>query len=358
MSKRVIIVGAGILGASIAWHLAKAGAGVTVIEGGTPGGIATAASWAWINASWGNPEPYFRLRQRSMAEWRNLDREVPGLAVNWCGGLIWDLAPDELEAFARQQSAWGYKLRRVDHSAILAIEPNLRQVPDFAYHAPGEAMVEPVAAARALLDGAVAHGAQVLSETRVKWLIEEGDRVAGVHTDEGPLHADETIVAAGAATPELLASIGIVLKLKTPAGLLAHSRPARELLRGLVMTPGLHVRQTAEGRLVAGTDLAGADPLDQSDAMAADLMEKTRALIAGSEDLALDFHSVGFRPTPADGFPAIGRPGGRPGLYVAVSHSGMTLATIVGLFARDEILDGHRDPLLLPYAPDRAALVA
>jgi glycine/D-amino acid oxidase-like deaminating enzyme len=62
----VLIVGAGIIGASIAWHLVRAGARVTVTDAGEPGGIATRNSWAWINASWGNPEPYFRLRARAM----------------------------------------------------------------------------------------------------------------------------------------------------------------------------------------------------------------------------------------------------------------------------------------------------
>jgi len=356
VTKRAIVVGGGIIGAAIAWHLARTGAAVTVLDAGEPGGIATAASWAWINASWGNPEPYARLRMRAMAEWRALDREVPGLTVNWCGGLIWDLAPEALDDFARQHRAWGYELHRLDSRAILKIEPNLREAPPFCYHAPGEAMVEPVRAALTLLDGARSHGARILADTRVKWLIEEAGRVTGVHTEEGPLHADETIVAAGAATPELLASIGIHLKIETPAGLLAHSKPARELLRGLVMTPGLHVRQTAEGRLVAGTDFGGSDPTDRPAEMAAELMAKVRALVAGAEDLALDFHTVGFRPTPADGFPALGRPGGKSGLYVAVSHSGVTLAPAIGLFARDEILDGRRDPLLQPYDPDRVAL--
>ena len=110
--KRVIVVGAGIIGASIAWHLAKAGAEVTVIEASEPGGIATRNSWAWINASWGNPESYFRLRTRSMAEWRRIDRDVPGLDVSWCGGLLWDLPPDQLRAFAAEHGSWGYAIRR------------------------------------------------------------------------------------------------------------------------------------------------------------------------------------------------------------------------------------------------------
>jgi glycine/D-amino acid oxidase-like deaminating enzyme len=207
-----------------------------------------------------------------------------------------------------------------------------------------------------MLAGAEALGARVLTGTHVRWLIEEEGRVTGVMTNEGPLHADEVIVAAGIGTPALLDSIGITLRVHAPAGLLAHSRPVGELLRGLVMTPGLHVRQTAEGRLVAGTDFAGAEPTDRPEELARELMDKVRALVAGAEKLELEFHTVGQRPTPADGFPAVGRPRHRPGLYVAVSHSGVTLAPAIGLFAAQELLEGQRDPLLSPYHPDRPAL--
>lgn len=356
MAKRVLIAGAGIIGASIAWHLMKAGAAVTVLDGGDRGGLATRFSWAWINASWGNPEPYFRLRERAMLEWRRLVREVPGLTVNWCGGLIWDLPPDELEAYANQHSAWGYGIRRVDRAEILRIEPNLKDPPDLALHVAEEGVTEPLPAARAMLAGAEALGAQIIAHAHVKWLVEDGGRVAGVMTEEGVIHADEIVVAAGAGTVQLLDSLGIKLKLTTPPGLLAHSKPAGELLRGLVMSPGLHVRQTAEGRLVSGTDFAGADPLDRAAGLARELHAKVQAMIKGAEAVELDFHTVGYRPNPADGFPAIGRPRDRAGLYIAVMHSGMTLAPAVGRFAAQELLEEVRDPLLSPYHPDRPAL--
>ena len=356
MAKRVLIVGSGIIGASIAWHLARAGAEVTVLDGAAAGGLATRTSWAWINASWGNPEPYFRLRERAMLEWRRLDREVPGLSVNWCGGLIWDLPPEELEAYARQHAAWGYGIRRVDRAGILRIEPNLKNPPDLALHVAEEGVVEPLAAARAMLAGAEALGARVIAHAHVKWLVEDGGRVAGAMTEEGVIHADEIVVAAGAGTVQLLDSIGIKLKLTTPPGLLAHSKPAPELLRGLVMSPGLHVRQTAEGRLVSGTDFAGADPVGAAGDAARELHGKVQAMVRGAESLELDFHTIGYRPTPADGFPAIGRPRSRDGLYIAVMHSGMTLAPAVGLFATREVLEDNRDPLLAPYHPDRPAL--
>jgi glycine/D-amino acid oxidase-like deaminating enzyme len=98
MTKTVIVIGSGVIGASFAYHLAKAGAEVKVLEAGALAGAATPQSWAWINASWGNAKPYFDLRQKSMSEWKRCDREVPGLTVNWSGSILWDLPPDKLQA--------------------------------------------------------------------------------------------------------------------------------------------------------------------------------------------------------------------------------------------------------------------
>ena len=356
MAKRVIVIGSGIIGASIAYHLAKAGAVVTVIEAGETGGLATRASWAWINASWGNPEPYFRLRLTSIERWHKLQAEIPALAINWCGGLIWDLPPAELEAYAAERATWGQPLRKVGRGEIHLIEPRLRSVPDIGYFAAGEGMLEPLATTRVLLDAARALGAEVLAETPVKWLAEEHGRVVGVMTDVGVIHADETVVAAGAQSAQLLDSVGLTFKMSAPAGLLSHSKPAPKLLNGLVMTPGLHIRQTTEGRIVAGTDFAGADPEGNAQELAADLQAKVEAMVEGAEGLGLDFFTVGYRPTPADGFSAIGRPDERNGLYLVVTHSGVTLAPAIGLFAAQEILSGTRDPLLATFSPDRPTL--
>src|SRR5829696_688733 len=86
-SPTVVVVGSGIVGASIAWYLSAAGAHVIVIDAGAAGGVATPASFAWINASWGNPEPYFRLRMRAIAEWARLKAAVDAIPLAWSGGL-------------------------------------------------------------------------------------------------------------------------------------------------------------------------------------------------------------------------------------------------------------------------------
>jgi glycine/D-amino acid oxidase-like deaminating enzyme len=351
----VLIVGAGIIGASIAWHLARGGARVTLIEAGAPGGIATRHSWAWINASWGNPEPYFRLRHRSMALWRDLEQAIPDLRVSWSGGLIWDMPAAELEAYATQHAAWGYGVRRVDKAEAHRLEPALASPPDFALHVAEEGVVEPLAAAEALLRAAQDLGASLLAPQAVRAIEVVNSRVAGIDTDIGRIAADAVVIAAGTGSAALLATGGYTLPMSAPPGLLASTRPLPKLLNGLVMAPEMHVRQTAEGRLIAGADFGGSDPGQDAEAAARDLIAGLQRLLRVETALVPDFHTIGHRPLPADGFPAVGAVDKVSGLYAAVTHSGITLAPAIGRFLADEILTGQRHDLLAPYGPSRFA---
>lgn len=353
-AKQVIVVGAGIIGASIAWHLTVAGAQVTVIAESERGGVATPNSFAWINASWGNPEPYFRLRTRAMAEWSRLARDLPSIPLAWCGGLCWDLSAADMEIYAKEHSGWGYGIERVDRGEVALIEPNLTELPDFALHVAEEGVAEPVAATKALLAEAERRGARILFST-VTALVQSVGKITGVDTSQGLFAADEVVIAAGVGSPDIAATAGINLPIETPPGLIVHSRPYKKLLNGLVLAERLHMRQTAERRIIAGSDFGGADPGVDAEATARELFAAMKAMLRDSDGLELDFHTVGYRPTPIDGFPIIGRAKGKESVYIAVMHSGITLAPAVGLFATREILDGKRDTLLAPYGLDRFA---
>ena len=352
--KHVIVVGGGIIGASFAYHLAKQGGRVTLLdERSVRGGVATPASWAWINGSWGNPEHYFRLRHHSMKLWRALDKSVPGLQVNWCGGLLWDLPQAELEDFVRQQSSWGYDIRLVGRTDATRLEPNLLHPPALAAHAAEEGAVEPVHAVEQLLAAAEGLGADVLMGVRGIRLVEDGDAISGVMTDDGVLDADEVVLAAGIATPQVLNTIGVDFKLDKPPGLLVYSAPAPELLNGLVMAPEFHVRQRSDGALIAGSDFGGTEPGDDADVTARELYSKVIAQIKGAEALEMGGFTIGYRPTVPDGVSAVGRLAHRKGLYICVTHSGITLAPALGALGADEILTDRRHELLQPFSPDR-----
>jgi glycine/D-amino acid oxidase-like deaminating enzyme len=349
----ILVIGAGIIGSACAYCLARENARVTVIDSGGPGGVATAASFAWINASWGNPKPYFHLRREAMAEWRRLAAALPNLNVGFSGGLCWDLGPDEMNAYLRQHGAWGYGIRRVGRAEAARLEPRLADPPDSAVHVPEEGAVEPRAAALSLLAAAERQGARFVAGVAVRGLILRGDRIEGALTDAGELHADEVLLAAGTAAPAIAATAGVTLPLTAPPGLLIQSQPHERLLNGLVLAPELHIRQAADGRIIAGADFGGSDAQADADGTAKALFAKLQTMLSGGERLVLEGRSTGYRPTPVDGFPAIGRPRGRAGLYIAVMHSGITLAPLVGRLAAEELLQDRRDALLAPYGPER-----
>lgn len=349
----ITVIGGGIIGASIAWHLTAAGASVTLLSE-KPGGIATPTSFAWINASWGNPQAYFNLRMRSIAEWKRLAADIPGLPLSWQGSLCWDLPDDRLAAYRDEHTAWGYALATVTKAEAATLEPALVDPPAISLRATMEGAAEPETTARALIEDALKRGMTLIEGTPVESLQRDQHGQLTLTTSDGRSLRPKTLVlAAGAGTPQLAAGLGVDVPVETPPGLLVHSKPVEPCLNGLVIAPELHVRQTADGRLVAGTDFGGMDPGTNPDAAAVELFGKLKAFLKGGEKLEMEFYTVGYRPTPVDGFPILGRPQGMDNVYLAVTHSGVTLAPAIGLLASREILGGEDEPLFAPYRLSR-----
>ena len=102
----VIITGAGIVGATLAYHLASGGASVTIIERSRPASGVTARSFAWINIIHGNAPDLARLRNPAIADYRRLERELNGaLAIDWNGALTWSGNPAESERLVAEHTA-------------------------------------------------------------------------------------------------------------------------------------------------------------------------------------------------------------------------------------------------------------
>ena len=83
----VVVVGAGILGASIAYHLTLHGVRVTIVDAGQPGEGATRVAFAWLNAYGKTPFSYHDLNRRSIDMWAGFARRL-GIDVTWGGELL------------------------------------------------------------------------------------------------------------------------------------------------------------------------------------------------------------------------------------------------------------------------------
>ncbi len=278
----VIVIGGGVVGASIAWHLTSQNVSVTIIASEI-GGTATPNSFAWLNANRNNPRFYYDFRRRSMASWKQLAQKVPGLGdlIQWSGSLEWDLSPEELCRYEREHSAWGYDIHRVERDEIAQQEPWLSEgvLPEWGLRVGEEGTVEAADAAVQIVSHAQGQGARVVSATVVN-LLRDGNRVNGVTTALGErLSADHVVLAAGLGSVQLCAAVDIALPVAGVPGLLVHSKPVgKRLLNGLILAPGAHARQTVSGRLLAGSGFAGGDPGENPPATAEALFSTVKEL--------------------------------------------------------------------------------
>ncbi len=351
---RVVVVGAGILGASIGYHLAQAAARVTIVDGHDAVGGATAASFAWINASHGNPQPYFGFRLQAMAEWRMLNEALGRkLPLRWGGSIEWWDEPEELRRAVAEQTAWGYPIRLIGRDEIAALEPAIATPPAEAAFAALEGVVAPVAATEILLEAAQALGASLRRGVPLE-MTTDGGRV-GLRLGGTRLEAERIVLAAGADCGPLLAGLGVDLPMANAPGLLVHTKPAPSLIQHLVLSPGAHVKQDVDGRLVVGETFGGGPVPDDHAAEAEKLLQRVRACLQGAEALEVERVTVGVRPIPRDGLPIIGAVAGLEGLFLAVMHSGITLAPLVGRLTAVEVLGGGPVEILAPYRLARFA---
>jgi len=337
----VVVVGAGIVGASVGYHAARLGADVTLVDRALPAAGATRESFGWIGASERVPGPGAALRAAAVREYRRLEDEIPDVRVRWSGSLSWggpepsgDLEPGRHLVGAEQ---------------VAALEPNLRTPPARAVHIPGDGAVDPSGTTDALVTAARERGARLVSGTAVTGLRVVRSRVAGVETTSGFLEAGTVVLASGADVSVLCAPLGIALPVAPSPAILVRLTGPADLVRTLVATPDLEVRAAGDGELVSAVGYGG----ETTTAELARSAERTRVRIIETfdGDVRLLSARVGIRPMPADGNPVIGRLPTVHGAYVAVMHSGVTLAPVAGRLVAEEVVQGLDAPELRGCRP-------
>lgn len=346
---RVAVIGSGIVGAAIAFHLARAGSDVVVLSAQEEG-PATAASFAWINATAGNAPHYARFRMRAMAEWWEWTAKFQDLPARRSGALVWDLPEDELRSFLKDGLARGYPLAELDRDAVLNLEPALAQAPEYALHAALEGAAEPAATARWLLDAAMAAGATHRLATATGLYL-SGGHVAGVDTTEGLIEANHAVIAAGVGSVPLAATADVRIPLRHAPGITIMTRPARRAVTSILIPPGLEVRQTPSGAyVVAGSLREGGGEQE-----AGERLHGRLAALLATDVPPIETIRIADRPMPVDGHPIAGLVADVPGLSVAVTHSGVTLAPLIGRLVAEEIRRGAPLPDLAYWSPARFA---
>lgn len=347
--KRVVVIGAGIVGASLAYHLAGKGANVTLVEAEDIASGVTGRSFAWINTSRNGPDSIAQLRGAAIKEYRRLQTELPSLEVRWTGSLSYSASLGEVpQASGQQPSA-----TLVSRSRILALEPNLKNPPQHALYEAEEGALDAVQATHALIAGAQAHGAKVFTQARVLGFMTRSAKVTGVETVMGNIEADIVVLAAGTGITQLAETLNASLPIEASPAIFIRYKTQPNLVNTIISSPEMEVRQSTDGTLLAAEDYLGDALENQPEAIALRTAEAIRNELYGVVSIEPELACIGLRPIPVDGTPIIGYLPNIGGVYVCSMHPGVTLAAIVGRLASEEIIDDKASPALAPCRPER-----
>ena len=376
---RCAVIGAGVLGVCVAARLAEAGIGVTLLEQDRPGHAATRSSFAWLNANDKTPRAYHDLNHAGMRAWAALSASLGG--APWyrpTGNIEWaEDAPgrERLAARVHRLAGWGYPARLIGAAEAAGLEPSLRLPASVAevawFPGVGYLLTEPLVSQLAGL--AVRRGATLLTGEpgRVTGLEAVGGAVRAVRTAAGQvIPADVVVCCAGRWVPVLAALAGTAVPVPlvpwaepgAPApGLVVRAGPATTPGPArMVHAPRVFLRPHAGGLVHLEAPDAAVDlhtPEADLRRWAGELLDRARRVVRGLDGASVAGYRVCVRPMPADGRSVGGWLPGADRMYVAVTHSGVTLAAhLAGLIAA-EVADGTVAAELAPYRPARFAVV-
>ncbi len=372
------MVGGGSIGLSTAHALARRGLRIAVVEQGALAGGTTSNSFAWLNATTKLDDAhYHHLNAAGMARYRDLAATYGSnhIGMHGRGNIDWSDAENvsqigNLRAVSERMHELNYRHELLDRQQLTELEPNIT-FPDEAVGllAMDDRWLDAPHYVRFCAERLRALGGAVLENCAVTGFQTDAGRLTGVVTDQGTIATGQAVLAAGPATgalATLATGIEDAVPMSGVKGLLvdAPADGAGGLVRHIIHPPepgGIHFRPAPDGGMRIGAENMTDELADgDEEAIRADgpawllrRVERYLPALRADDVLGRTTARIGVRPMPRDGRPIVGPLPQLDGLYVMVTHSGVTLGPLLGDLAADEIVDGQVSEMLRPYRPDR-----
>ena len=364
---RVAVVGGGVIGVSSAYHLARSGVRVCLVTEGAPASGASGRSLSWINSAGIRSEHYHRFRMIGIDRYRTLFAGQPTLDwLRFDGGLRWQAADkaQTLHQVHVHEVAYGYDSQLITPDEVAARIPGIdaAAIPAFgAIWNPGEGWVDLSSLINYLTAGLIELGGELITYAGIAFVRVSAGRVRAIVTERyGNINVDAALLATGSNVPHMVAGFGVTIPDATTTALLVKTRPIGSQLRVVVNAPRVSLRPTPDGAFAVDADWATPHIEVRPDGTYGVPAETIEGLLAEASHvltdtppLSVETYGIGPKPVPGDGEPVLGRLGDVGGLHVAFTHSGATLAMIIGELLAYEITTGEPHPLLAPFTPDR-----
>lgn len=250
----VVIIGAGIIGATAAYKLARDGADVTLIERSYTSSQQSIRNWGFVRQA-GRNSAELPLMKSAVQRWPHLEDELDA-DLGWVQGGCLTVShsaeqTNRFRSWVEMADRYNVESRLLTPYEINGIAPGLStDGTDAAMYCPGDGHADPVKTTPALLNAASRNGATVRTGESVLGFTRTRSRLTGVSTTEGNVTADSVLCAAGAGSRLLLRQLNIDIPQQYILSTAAITTPLPHFTRAAVWTPTVSFQQRPDGRCV------------------------------------------------------------------------------------------------------------
>jgi glycine/D-amino acid oxidase-like deaminating enzyme len=375
----VIVIGAGVIGSSIAYHLSRQKVKVLLLEKGDIAEGSSGACDGMVFLQSKKPGIHLQLALESRNQFAQIQEALPyPIEYRECGGLVVIETQDEwiaMQHFVKEQQGAGLNVSLLTVDEVKEIEPHLSEHILGATYSPLDGQVNPISLSLGFALGAKALGSSLMINTSVYSI----DIVAGsgfvVETQAGRFNASMIVNATGVHAPSIGAMVGVDIPIKPRRGQILVTEKAPSILNHCMISAqyiaakynpeiaaggceGISIEQTESGNLLLGStrEFAGFDKRTTAGGLQR-IAANTTSLIPMLKQVNVIRSFAGLRPYTPDGMPILGPVESVPGFYIAAGHEGdgVALAPITGERIAKMIIDGKVPASLDCFGLDRFA---
>lgn len=368
-STDVVVIGGGVIGCSVAYHLARRGVSVTLVE---KSDIASGTSGACDKAvllQSKNPGLHLKMALESVKLFPGLQEELDvDIEFKKDGGMIVIYTEEQwkiMEQFVERQNKLGLAVQLLGKDEARRRQPAFAENIVGSTYSPMDGEVNPIYLALGFFRGAKKYGAKTMLGTEVRGIKLEKGRVCSVITDRGNINTNNVVNACGVYAPFIGAMVGLDIPIIPRRGQIIVTEPVAPLIHGDVncaryitakfrpellgndesarLGVGLSLGQTENGNLLIGgtREFVGYSKSTTHRALRAVLKHAVK-LVPALKGINVIRSFAGLRPYTPDGLPILGRVTRIKGFYMAAGHEGdgIALSAITGKLLCDVITYG------------------
>lgn len=380
MSRTVLVVGAGVVGCSLAYELARLGVQVTVIDSAEPGSGTSSATFAWVNSNDKSPESYRDLNLLGVQAHEVISKQLRP-EQRWfhqTGTIQLGKSVEELEKIDQKisrLSEYGYPSERLTHEDVQRLEPGI----DPDSHQGGalysrEGWIDTQKMCWSLLSMATSLGASIRPGETIVTI--DSSQVISVDASGTYTHhsADVVVLAAGNGTKQILRDkvpdypiidpLGdeAVGELASPnTGIMTTTTRVPQTVNRIVRAAGIAMRPARNGGITFADHPTGGkwSPGDARVwSVPGELFQRAQYFVPALKSAVIDSVRLGTRVLPRDGLTISDWINKEQDIYVVTTHSGVTLAAHLARCIAEELTTGQRDPSLNVFGLTRPSLSA